>query len=467
MSKTVAETTAKYDKRLPQWARCRDAVEGQDAIHDKGEEYLPKLSGQEAEDYTKYKKQALFYNATGRTYKAYKGLIFRKPPNINADPIEDFVEDCTLAGMSLEEFSEMMVEEELQTSRFGVLVDHPDTGGSQLSQREAEQMGNRPYLVAYKAEDVLEAKTKRIGNRTILAQVRLKEMVDGPEEDEFDTKQIEQIRVLDLDPEQDYAYRHRIFQQTDNDGNEWAERTDMRKYPKMNGQPIKEIPFYMVGGYDYRTPHLLDLVNVNISHYVAYADHRRGVAYTTRPQHMVFGVRDEDMPDEFVIGSGQVYNFPNPEATAMILEYAGTGLSASEKNLDDLKEDMANIGAKMLMPEGAPETATEFVIKKQGENSSLSGVSKNVSDCLDDAIKFAARWMGVDESDITIRLNRDFIPFQATPEQVNMMIRNVQTGKYTEADYLWWLEQNEIVDPTVSNGDRLAEMQTNPNGGAL
>lgn len=158
----------------------------------------------------------------------------------------------------------------------------------------------------------------------------------------------------------------------------------------------------------------------------------------------------------------EFWNFPNPEARAGVLEASGTGLEPSAKNLDKLEAFMANLGARMLMPEGneGDKTATEYVIKKQGENSSLADVSKLVSQCLTKAMKFAARWMGVDEEGIEIKLNTDFIPFQATPDDLIKMIQAVQSGGYTLDDMLWWARQNEIVDPSIPDEERKAKLET-------
>ncbi|MAO65076.1 MAG: hypothetical protein CL666_08750 [Balneola sp.] len=472
MSKAVAETTEKYNEHLSQWTRSRDAIKGQDRIHDKGEEYLPKPAGWTNGMYTKYKKAALFYNATGRTYSAFKGLIFRKEPDINGKNIEEFLEDCTLSGTSLEEYSEKVVCEELKTSRFGVLVDHPDQTGFELSQAEAEAMGNRSYLVSYEAENILEAKTGRVGNKTVLVRVRLKEMYEVSGDDEFETKEAEQIRVLDLsipegvEDEKEYSgplvYRQRIFRKEKDEKTGWAEVEKLRTYPLMDGKYIEEIPFYMVGGYDYRTPHLIDLVNANLSHYVGYADHRHGVFTANRAQFYATGVKDEELPEEMVLGGQEFWNFPNPEAEVGVAEASGNGLIPSEKLLDKLEAFMANLGARMLMPEGneSDKTATEYVIKKQGENSSLADVSKLVSQCLTKAMKFAARWMGIAEDDIEIKLNTDFIPFQATPDDLLKMIQSVQSGGYLVDDLLWWARQNEIVDPSIPDEDRKAKLET-------
>lgn len=471
MSTTVHQPTAKHNEYSPLWQKCRDAVKGHDHIQSKDTTYLPKLSGQEKDDYKKYKKQALFYNASGRTFEGYKGLIFRKDPDISGEQIPDFVEDSTLSGTSLEEFAETAVEEELKTSRFGILVDYPSVAeGSNMSQAEAEQQGIRPFLVAYKAEDIIgDPETIKVGGRTVLGKIRLLETYQETDpEDEFKKEEKERVRVLDLTADHPFGgdapvYRQRVFHPKDKDSDEWIENEDERWFPKMEGAPIKEIPFYIVGGYEYRTPHMIDLVNVNLSHYVAYADHRQGVAWTTRPQPWASGNSDDDIPDNPVLGGGQLWNFPNPDSSIGMLEYSGSGLTASEKNLDKLEEMMANLGARMLMPEDMSntETATEFVIKKQGENSALANVANLVSKALTKAIQFAARWMGAaDPEEVRIELNTDFIPFDMSVEDMVKLWGLKQAGGITEKDYLWNIKQGERVDPTIEDEERISEMQT-------
>jgi len=195
-SNTVNKPTEEYEGYKNLWTRCRDVIKGQAHIKSKTTDYLPKLSGHEEEEYAKYLLQALFYNATKRTFKALKGLIFRKKPVIKADPLQDLVDDCTMSGLSLEDYADLMTAEELKASRFGVLVEYPNTDNSTLSQAESEANGNRPFFASYFAEDILDVRTKRIGNQVMISLVRLMETVQVQDPtDEFKFEDIEQVRV--------------------------------------------------------------------------------------------------------------------------------------------------------------------------------------------------------------------------------------------------------------------------------
>lgn len=167
-----------------------------------------------------------------------------------------------------------------------------------------------------------------------------------------------------------------------------------------------------------------------------------------------------------VLGGGSIWRSRHEGASFGMLEYSGSGLTASEHVLEELKKDMATLGARMLMPENLaqPETATEFMIKKQGENSALSTVAELSSQVLTKATRFAARWMGVAAfEDIEVQLNTDFIPFEMSTEDMIRMWSLVQSGApFTADDWLWNAKQGERLNPTIDDEDRIAQMQTAP-----
>src|SRR3546814_13958870 len=109
------------------------------------------------------------------------GMIFRKPPLVeHPEAMGGFMEDVTLGGVSFQSFAEMSVDEVVTVGRAGVLVDFPrvETGGFTLA--DAERMDLRPFWRLYKAEDILNWRVGRVGNRTMRLQVRdRKSVVEG------------------------------------------------------------------------------------------------------------------------------------------------------------------------------------------------------------------------------------------------------------------------------------------------
>src|SRR3546814_17722435 len=76
----VETTHPQYDAHAYEWQVMRDTSAGEQSVKAAGEAYLPKLGGQDGNQYDAYKTRASYYNATGRTIDGLTGMIFRQPP---------------------------------------------------------------------------------------------------------------------------------------------------------------------------------------------------------------------------------------------------------------------------------------------------------------------------------------------------------------------------------------------------
>ena len=254
-----------YEEHYNQWERCEHSAEGQDEIHEYGIQYLPRLSGQTDQEYKGYRDRALFYNATQRTIDGLTGMMFLKPP-VTEYPtaMESLVTDITMSGLSLHQFAEMLAEEVVKIGRCGVLVDHPPMAEA-ITLAQAQTLGMRPYMRMYDAEAIINWRTDRIQGVDMLTLVVLEEEYEIYE-DEFKAECKTQWRVLDL-PEGNY--RQRVFRK--NEKGDFYVESEL--FPQSQGRPIARIPFEFFGVRDNRPnvdkPPLLDLVDVNLSHYRA------------------------------------------------------------------------------------------------------------------------------------------------------------------------------------------------------
>lgn len=467
MSDKVVSTSAQYDKWSSIWKKCRAFAAGQDEVQDAGEDYLPRLDGQDDVAYNKYLKSGYLYNATGRTRQAFIGMIMRKDPDVTLPAaLKTIREDIDQEGTSLEEFAKNLVEEELTVARGGILVDFPQVDTTGMSVAETERLNLRPYAVQYQAENILFSRREKIKNVSKLVHVRLYETEEVEGDEEFEVKIIERVRVLELVPttaegEETWEYRQRVFI-FDEDKKQWLEDIDAAHTPKMNGRPLDEIPFIFVGGDKFRAPHILDLVNANLQHYIQTADHRAGLKWTTRPQAWATGVGEDELTD-LTMGGYQLWKLKNPQGRFGMLEYSGAGLSAMEKTLEDLKTEMATLGARMIAPDKrATETAEVHSIKRQGENSALASVANNVSEALTRTMKWMARWMGVPDTNISIVLNTDFVPAEMSADDVIKWTHALHMGTILPQDYYHALSQGEVLDPSISIEERIAALQTRP-----
>lgn len=467
MPSSVQNTSANYQKYQPRWKKCRDFCDGQDEVMEAGETYLPKISGQTDEEYKEYLQSGYLYNASGRTRQGLVGMVMRKEPDINLPSrMEPLIEDVDQEGTHLKELAEELVREEITVARGGLLVDYPNSDTQGMSEAEAEALNLRPYVVHYKAEDIIgDPVFKKIGNVNKMVQLRLQETDEQEGDTEFETEKIERVRVLELVGEENeagdvtgYYYQQRLYEQDTEDG-ELIEKQSARFVPRINGKRLEEIPFIFVGGHKYREPHIIDLVNANKHHYQLVAAHRRGLRWTTRPQITASGQKQDEVHN-LVVGGDSLWWSSNENAKWEMLEYTGTGLSGVEKSMESTKEEMATLGARMIAPENRmAETAEAHIIKRQGENSALGTVSQHASTALTKALKWCAMWMSVTE-DVSVILNTDFIPVEMSAQEVLQWVQAVQSGKILEEDMIYALQKGEVLDPSIDNQDRISRMQT-------
>lgn len=461
---SVDSTHPEYDAHLASWMMARDFAAGEEVVKAKGTDYLPMLGGQ-ADDrdghkrYAAYKMRAAFYNATGRTVDGLTGMVFRKPPIVSLPAaMEDFRNDVSLGDHDLQGFAESVVEEVMTPGRCGILVDFPRVESGGLTREQAARMNLRPFLSMYRAEDIWNWRVGQLGNRTVITQVRLHEIAED-QVDEFTTEQVDQLRVLDLD--EAGAYRQRIFRK--NAKKKWEQFGD-DIYPLMNGQKMDYVPFIFVGPRDTQPhvckPPLLDLAQVNASHYRTSADIEHGAHFTALPTPWRTGITEQDrVSDE--IGPEAIWEMQSSEAKVGLLEYTGAGLESLEKRLDRKENQMASLGARMLAPDKRmAEAAETAMIHRQGEISVLASLAHAVSTALTKAIEIARDWMGITE-DVSIQLNTDFLPNKADPQLMATLLKAVQAGEMSSQEFFEALQQAELVRSDKSYEEHQSEVGEN------
>lgn len=461
-----------YDLYATKWQRCRDVVSGQDAVHAAGTRYLPILKDQELSEYLAMVHRTPFYNATWRTIAGFIGMLYRKPPTLEVPKaVEPLLEDITMSGINFQTFAKDCTLEDLEVSRVGVLVDHPayklNPDGTALSIAQAEAAGQRPSMQQYKAEAIINWDYSRINNKTVLSQVRLLEIVTI-KKSEFETEEETHIRVLDLvEAEGGYRYRVRVFME------DTEAQIGEDVYPLMNGQPLDFIPFYFIGpdGTDgtLDDPILIDLVDLNLKHYMVSADYEHGCHMTGLPTPVVSGYAREfdqagqPIESKFYIGSTTAWVFPDANAKASFLEFTGTGLGALEKNLDRKEAQMAAIGARMLAPEKTGvEAAETLAMRHNGENSILAAIAIAVSEGLTKALKVFCEWAGQSSAAVKFEISREFIPVIADAQLLTQLMALVQGGHMDAESLFDWLKRADFVHHDLTFEEMQARIDAMP-----
>jgi hypothetical protein len=432
------------------WSRCRDAIAGQDAIHDAGTTYLKKLKDETPDDYAARKQRAGFFNATWRTINGLTGMMFRKDPKLTVPAkIEPYLADVTLAGQSFATLTKAVAYEVMAVGRVGVLVDHPPRpeNVAAITEDIAQKLGLRPTMQIYQAESIINWSYRRIANQHTLAMVVLTE-AHVERVDEFETKTETRYRVLDLNPEAGDTYRMRVFRIDEKGKDELVAGGET--IPLMDGKPLDRIPLKVIGpdGEEMTLdePPLIDLVDLNLAHYRVTADYEHGCHFTGLPTAVVSGYQPEDTNAKLYIGSQAAWVFPDPNAKAVFLEFTGTGLGALESNLDRKERQMAVVGARMIADEKSQvETLGATAIKRTGENSILSAVAIAVSEALQAQLEVFAAWASA-PGKVEFEINRKFLATPMDAQTLTALVGAWQSGALSEAELFEQLQGGDVID---------------------
>lgn len=466
----VGSVHAEYAKYYDKWTRCRDVVAGSDAVKMKGTYYLPSLTEQPMTEYVEYVQRANFYNASGRTISGLIGMLFRKPPTAEVpSKVETYLSNIDAAGTPFDMFASIAAREVLSVYRVGVMVDHPDydQGDDEgdpetFTVAKAEALNLRPTLKMYFTENIINWQHKTINNVHTLTMVVLKECISvpkkNPDQTDNEFEQVDQIqyRVLDL---LDGKYRVRVF--TRKDGKD--EQIEDDKFPMMNDQTLGHIPFYCITpdgiSWTLDNPPLLDLVDVNLSHYCTSADYEHGCHFAGVPTPVITGadapIDDATgKPSKVYLGAKTLLFIPGDHATASYMEFTGSGLTSLVDNLNRKESQMAILGARLLAPEGKQvQTATTTAIHRTGENSILSSISISLSIGLTTALVVFSDWCGVASAACKYTLNRDFLPVTLDGPTLTAMLTSWQAGAISDEEFFDWLQRGDVIEAEVKFED--------------
>lgn len=442
----VNSTHRDYEAALHRWRRVRDCLEGSDSVKERGDAYLPKLTGMSDDEYVAYKSRALFFDATERTHSGLIGALFRQDPVVEVDTrAEALLDDIDLDGANLTTFAKRVSGEVLALGRYGILVDFSDAQG-------------RPYLSGYMAENIINWRHRHIGGDRVLDQVVVREWIEEPSLDGFGSSVLEQFRVLTLD--EDGLYIQQVYRRPAENADPVLIETLM---PNIRKKRFDYIPFFFVSPYDLTAdvhkPPLLGMADLNLAHYRNSADLEHGRHFTGLPTPYVTGVDDDEGNTTWDIGGSTVWMLPQGSTVGM-LEFTGTGLSALQEGLKEKEQQMAKIGLSLFMDEKAGvESAASRMVRSSSEKSVLAATSETVGDALRMALSVLSQWADGSE-EVEFSLNKEFYDFVLEPTMVAELRNAYNDGVLLIEDVVWNLIRAGMVRPDVTVEEVVGILET-------
>lgn len=413
------------------------------------------------DDYRAYIGRAQFFDAGGRTLDGLAGLIGRKPVIIEVpEGMERYLENVDGKGHSASSFILMCIRDTLITGWGGVLVDMPKASGV-VSQKDFEGSNLYAYMTYYRAESCIRWRWRTDGRRQSLRYVILEEKTEVDTND-YGTETRDFYRLCEIDG--DGIYRQRLY----DEALDIADETE----PRRRSGGFSEIPFSFLSTKDSpEEPLLLDLINVNLSHYRKSADYENGLHWTGVPTPFERGWVPETKYDDegrevarepMRLGGTSFLYFPPGTEQVGYLEFSGSGLSQLSGAMQADEDRMAILGARIIAQQKRGVEAAETArIHNAAENSVLASFANDMSGIFSRLLRIYLEWSTgkeIPQDEVRVEINTDYDITAMSAQELTALVSLWQSGGIAKSDLFRSLKEGEILAADRSLDEMNAEI---------
>jgi hypothetical protein len=415
---------------------------GTKAMRAAGTTHMPKWPNEDAESYKTRLAVATLFPAYQRTIEVLGAKPFSKPVTLGDDvpaKIRPWLDDVDLGGRNLHAFLAEVGQEALGYGFSGILVDHPptlDKDGLPIYKTKADEIaaGVRPYMVQIHPRNILGWLPKTASMGQGLTQLRLLECAqveDGP----FDTKEIEQVRVLKRGSWQ-------IWRKSDDVKKEWIIYDEGRT-------SLKTIAFAPVYGnrlgFMMARPALLELAHANVRHWQSDSDQQTILHVARVPILFAKMLGDSTI----TVGAGSAVKSDSPDGDLKFVEHSGAAIEAGRMSILDLEDRMRQAGAELLVIKpGGTSVAQTLADNEQGA-CALQKVAQNIEDSADQALQLMADWVGEAQGG-HVTIWKDFGAQSLAEASAELLFKAAQAGKISDESLHAELQRRGILSPDVT-----------------
>lgn len=404
-----------YLARENDWRKSRDTYGGEDTVKEEATKYLPATSGMIADGfgststantpgakaYLAYLTRAVFPELLKEGVESMLGVMHHKPPTIMLPAkMEPMRERATMRNESLEMLLRRMNEEQLIAGRLGLLVDVVQVDGKPVA-----------YLSLYKAEDVInwDEGTSDDGEPDKLTLVVIDETQEERGKD-FEWNEVKKHRVLilgSIDGEgESTTYRAGVFREDNNFNDSGLSE------PSVSGKTLDRIPFVFANTKDVvptpDAPPLIGLSNLSLTIYRGEADYRQALFMQGQDTLVTIGTQGgEDAATR--VGAGAEISLP----LGGDAKYIGPDSQGIPEMRSALENDYTRGKEKatsLLEAVGrGAESGEALRVRVAARTASLNQIAMAGAFALQEALRIAAEWLGLNPDEVEVEPNLDFV----------------------------------------------------------
>lgn len=439
-----------------EWDLAVDLLGGTDAMRKAGEKRLPRWPSEERKGWETRLAASTLFPAFERTVVALASKPFSKPPTLElSGRMEELAANIDRQGRSVAEFGHDVMTLAMGPGYGGILVDferNPAPG--QTTVADERRLGLRPYWVLIHPHQVLGWRAKPRGDGYELTQLRLMESVEE-EDGDFGTKSVEQVRVLE--PGKWAVYRKSPTARPDE--KTWA----LHEEGTTTIDFVPFIPFYgrriafMMGGMPLR-----ELGHLNVKHWQSQSDQDNLLHVARVPVLTLSGVVDDpDKPFELALGAQTALRLPQG-AELRYVEHTGAAIGAGKTALDDLKEEMRQAGAELLVVGPGPSTRIEAGADDSKGTCVLQRIAASVEDALCQALDYTAKWLNEtpDAKKRGIKLFDDYGVNNLAEASASLLVGMANSGALSKKTLFSELKRRAILSSDVDYEAEIEQIQS-------
>lgn len=429
-----------YAKHYPKWVMMKDALN--DEVIKKGTVYLSKTPGMLALDregldleqnvYCGYKNRAQYPLWVADSVRTMNGLLTRLKPEVNLvhKQLEILKTQATDDGFGLDQLFVRCCVEALSKGRYGLLVDFDDKG--------------QPYISMYDSLSIINWKSGDVGGRRDAKLIVLQESHLKAEQSKYGHESEVLYRELEL---ADGQYEVRLLSESGKEVESFE--------PKMGAKRLNFIPFVFGGSLD-NSPEIDDIplysmAKCAVKYYQLSADYYQSLYLTAHPQPYTIGADNVDLK---VSGPMMLWALPL-DASCGFMEIKGNGIEKTKAEMDSQKTAAVEAGAKVL-DAGSNESGEARKARQNDQHASLHTVVKAAAEAIEQACKYAALWLGLDDSEIRFTVPLEFA--QDIDPQILAQLSNLMMAGKISSDTVWtYLQTGKIPERDKEAEDDLIE----------
>ena len=418
---------------MSDWSVMAAVTKGTNYLRDMCETYLPQEPREDNDAYETRVDRSVLSPYTSRLIETAAGAILRKPIHVEGDPYWlDLIQNIDGIGSNLNEYARRALVSSLTYGHSAILVDYPAAAGA-MNLAEERAMGRRPYFVHIDAPQIWGWRKEPVTNR--LLQVRIHDYDVRPL-NEFGEEQVEEMRVIYPGRYDLYTLGHEVVEFSETGGYSLDEIPLVPIYSNRRGALISQPP-------------LLDIANLNITHYQRQADLIHALHIAAMPTLVLEGW--DDTTGTATMGVNYAIAM-QPGNKAYYVQADATSFDAQMKELQSLEQQMSTLGVtKLFGQKFVAESAEAKRIDQAQSNSVLSIISQELESALNQAFAFAAQYVGIEPPEITI--DRDFDYYRLIGQDVAVLAQLNQMGKISDAMLLEVLRRGEVLPDNINIED--------------